>query len=217
MKPHCTFFSTGTTGINVFYTPDLDGGGSWFGQEYIEIIKKRYPARKFQHCLEWCSGPGFIGYSLLDHEICDTLGLMDVHAPAIEWAEETANHVPNRCRERVSTWTTGDISAIPASEKFDLVVANPPHFPFGVGDANSNRINADDGWKIHENFFTHIGQYLADDGIILLQENEAGSTIDTFRSMIESNGLKITDRFNSPNHYTPNNFTRIYYLEIVRA
>jgi len=43
---------------------NLDGGGSTFGQDFIPVLRAR-GMPKVQRTFEWCSGPGFIGFSLL--------------------------------------------------------------------------------------------------------------------------------------------------------
>jgi hypothetical protein len=56
-------------------------------------------------------------------------------------------------------------------------------------------------------------------GVILLQENQAGSLNreKDFEQDIIANGLQITDVFNSPKFYTPGEHTQIYYIEIKLA
>jgi spermidine synthase len=74
----------------------------------------------------------------------------------------------------------------------------------------------DQDWLAHQEFFKNIGQHLAPNGVILLQENQAGSLNreKDFAAYIESAGLEITDVFDSPSHYTPDHYTQIYYIEI---
>jgi hypothetical protein len=45
--------------------------------------------------------------------------------------------------------------------------------------------------QIHRNFFETVSDHLAEDGVIVLQENNRGSTVQTFRSMIEQSGFAI--------------------------
>ena len=42
--------------------------------------------------MEWCSGPGFIGYGMMACNICDRLTLLDKFEPAIKVAEKTASN-----------------------------------------------------------------------------------------------------------------------------
>jgi methylase of polypeptide subunit release factors len=206
----------GKLGLTVYHDSWMEGGGTWFGQEYVDVITTRYPDYNFNKCYEWCSGPGFIGFALLDHQLCQSLCVSDIYESAINKAvKATARQVP----ELVSAYHTGTLSDIPAHEMFDLVVANPPHFLECPGDDNYQRIAVDKNWQAHQNFFQHIAQHLTPNGIILLQENQAGSLNreKDFEQYINSNSLQITDVFDSPKFYTPNDHTQIYYIEIKLA
>lgn len=195
----------------------MDGGGTWFGTEYATILKSRY-GRYYPRCLEWCSGPGFIGFDLLDHGICDQLVCLDRYEPAVLHSIPTtvqANKLAN-----VRAYLGNDLGALPAPEKFDLVVANPPHYLECPGDANYQRLAVDPNWAAHSVFFQQIAAHLATDGMILLQENQAGSIRreDEWRGIIEANGLMIRDVFDSPKFYNqPGPWCQIYYIEIALA
>jgi hypothetical protein len=205
------FVCRGKKPITVFFTMDTNGGGSFFGQDYISIIQKKYPGRKFPKVFEWCSGPGFIGFSILSHGLCDKLCLNDLYNPALELAELTAQHPENNCDGLVSIYLLKDISLLPTHEMFDLVVSNPPHYVKNISRlVNSNRLSTDIEWKSHKNFFSNIKSHLNPDGIILLQENYEGSSADDFAPFIKDAGLQITDCFRSSG--TGND--PIYYLEI---
>jgi methylase of polypeptide subunit release factors len=206
-----------TTGRKKFTVQDQswhNGGGPWFGQEYIDIIKQRYPDRKFDRCLEWCSGPGYIGYNILDHDLCNHLVLIDKFAEAIEFAQRTAAN----CPKLVTTYVTDTLSVLPESEQFDLIVANPPHYLECPGDDNYQRIAVDTNWAAHQDFYQHIGQHLLPQGLILIQENMAGSLggIKDFEPFIHSNGLQIIDWFTSPKYFDITGPTQIYYIEIAK-
>jgi len=206
-------FITSGSQIKVQHDSWMDGGGTWFGQEYIDIIKQRYPNREFERCYEWCSGPAFIGFGILANNLCKSLCASDIYPEAIERVEETIglHNLVN-----VSAYATGTVSGLPEHEKFDLVVANPPHFLACPGNDNYQRIAVDQNWAAHQEFFANIGQHMLPNGIILLQENQAGSLNreKDFESFIAAAGLEITDVFDSPNHYTPDHYTQIYYIEI---
>jgi methylase of polypeptide subunit release factors len=202
-------------GIQVYYDSWMDGGGTWFGQDYIDIIRDRYPDRTFNRCYEWCSGPGYIGFSILGANLAQGLTLSDCYESAIvDAVATTVRH--NRLQDCVSAYVGSSLAVLPAHEQFDLVVANPPHYLECPGDDNYQRIAVDINWQAHQDFFAHIGQHLTDDGIVLLQENHAGSLngAEDFRPFIEQNNLKITDCFRSTKYYDANGPTQIYYIEI---
>jgi methylase of polypeptide subunit release factors len=208
--------TTGKHGINVYYDSWMDGGGMWFGQDYIEVIANRYPHRVFDHCYEWCSGPGFIGFGLLDHGICNGVCLSDIYTPAIDRVKETIMKLPEPLQNRASAYATSSVAGLPIIKQFDLVVANPPHFLTCPGDDTIQRIKVDQNWAAHQDFFVNIKQHLMPNGVILLQENQAGSIAreKEFEGDIQSAGLRITAVFNSKHYYTPNDHTQIYYIEI---
>lgn len=213
------FETVGTNPITVLYLPETDGGGTWFGQEYVEIIQQRYPNRKFNHCYEWCAGPGFIGFALLANNICENLLLSDIYDPAVELSKETARRAG--VDNRVNSLLFRDLSLLPLTYQFDLIVANPPHEPFGTPIIHTvdhgGRIEADPGWASHKNFFKHIGANLTNDGVILLQENAFRGPIEELRPIIESAGLRVQNVFNSPKFYKPTTECQIYYIEIVNS
>ena len=111
-------------GIKVYYSEELDGGGASFGQDYLDFISKNFPPQ--QRIFEWCSGPGFIGFSLLAKGLCDTLCLADVNPLAVEACQKTIRL--NRLEEKAKVYLSDNLKDIPLFEKWDLVVANPPHF-----------------------------------------------------------------------------------------
>lgn len=207
------FITTGPTQYRVAHDSWMDGGGTWFGQEYVSIIQQRYPGRVFERCYEWCAGPAFIGFNILDHGLCKSLCVSDIYSDAIDRVKETAKVNSIEC---VGAYATGTVAGLPDREMFDLVVANPPHFLSCPGDDNYQRIAVDNDWVAHREFFENIGQHLLPGGIILLQENQAGSLNreKDFEQFIRAAGLKITAVIDSPSYYTPNHHTQIYYIEI---
>lgn len=208
-----TYVTEGLNNYTVFWDNQFNGGGMLFGPEYPKIIKELYPNRVFENCMEWCSGPGFIGYNILDHGLAKNLLLVDVHKPALDYAEKTKVH---NGLTNVNIVEAGNISMLPSNIKVDLVVANPPHYDrVGHSDQDENRISNDLGWKIHETFYSSIANYLTDDGIILIQENEDGSKPEYFYEMISNNNLMVRQVIKSKEYYNvaPN---LIYYMEIVK-
>lgn len=242
--PNLTFQTSGNHNISVCYTNECDGGGTVFGIKYVDVIKKKYPNRTFDNCLDWCSGPGFIGFNLLDHNICKELHLIDHYQPAIDYAKNTINSLPSKFKDSVKVYQIDDLKFLPGHVMFDLVVANAPHFQaeltpkiqllnrlyvdqltvedkrtllekFPVMDnKNFNRIAVDSEWRARKNFYQTIKSHLLPNGVILMQENAAGSTVEDFESMIDLSGLEITDVFfdNDYGNFIPT--IKIYYIEI---
>jgi methylase of polypeptide subunit release factors len=206
------FAIPGRPNFRVSHDSAEDGGGTWFGQEYVSQLQ-RYP-RVFGRCLEWCSGPGFIGFALLAHGICRDLVLMDRYAPSATSVAETVRN--NHCGDRARFYCLDRMAAMPHHERFDLVVANPPHYLTCPGDDNYQRIAVDRDWQAHAEFYSHIRHYLNPDAVILMQENQAGSLLGPaeFLPMIERNGLNLTGYWTSPQYFDRAGPAQIYYMEI---
>ena len=67
-------------------------------------------------------------------------------------------------------------------------VSNPPHFiDSGIGQLRYH----DPDWRVHRGFFGRIARHLKPGGVVVLQENNAGSTPATFAPMIAEAGLKL--------------------------
>jgi len=195
-------------GVRVHYMHHLDGGGYAFGQEYIPYLRNRgmpVQARTF----EWCAGPGFIGFSLLGCGLTETLCLADINPEAVAACGRTIRD--NALATRAAVYLSDNLASIPASEKWDLVVGNPPHYPDEyVGNLRAH----DPDWRIHRAFFSQVGTHLKPGGVIVLQENSQGSTAETFGDMISQAGLEIVFTEFGPKRRTP--YGHIYYIGIVR-
>jgi predicted RNA methylase len=196
-------------GIEIQYKKHLDGGGTWFGQGFIPFLQSR-GMPKLQRAFEWCAGPGFIGFSMLGHGLCDTLCRADINPQAVEACRRTV--AANALAGRVSVYLSDNLKSIPPSELWNLVVANPPHF---ADDYLENIRFHDPAWRIHSGFFADVGRHLQPSGVVVLQENTAGSTVETFRPMIEQAGLAIVFVQGEQPQRTPDH--RFYYIGIMRA
>jgi len=208
-----------TKGPNKFKVYDewgLDGGGRSWGSQFPLLYKNLNPDRIFNRCLDWCSGPGYCGFEMMDWGLCETLALMDLHDRAIEYANKTIQK--NNVQDKVVAYNLDRISLLPAHERFDLVIGNPPHSA-GINpdlDDDQTRILSDVGWRSHEEFFDSIGNYLTDDGVIWLCENgsKGAGPVEIFEPMIRYNKFRIKNNVLASDYdeiYRP-----YYYLEIVR-
>lgn len=195
--------------IRVSYKRHLDGGGSTFGQNYIPLLRDWGMPRQAR-AFEWCSGPGFIGFSLLAHGLCDALCLADINPEAVSACRRTV--AENRLTNKVCVYQSDNLENIPSSECWDLVVGNPPHFDWSP-ESGDVRV-CDPGWNIHRGFFGSIGRFLKPNGVILLQENNRGSTAATFSRMIEEFGFTTVLVDGCEPRLTP--YTRHYYVGVMR-
>lgn len=192
----------------------LDGAGSYMKGPFADYVAQL--GRPFVSAFEWCSGIGEIGMHLLGKGLCDRLCLSDINPAAIDVARQIVRR--EGMEGRVDLFVGDNLSALPPSMMFDLVVANPPNYfnvqrahPFGQVYADDLRPN-DRGWALHERFYADIGRHLLPDAVMLIEEVEpykcevfidhpsgyAGPydvrdevPLDTFTRMTEKNGLKI--------------------------
>jgi 16S rRNA G966 N2-methylase RsmD len=156
--------------ITVYYEKHLDGGGRGIGQGFIPFLQSRGMPKQ-RRVFEWCAGPGFIGFSLLAHNLCETLCLADINPEAVAACRRSIE--ANRLADCVSVYHSDNLKSIPASERWDLVVSNPPHF-VGATDEYSGDLRAHDPeWSVHREFFATVKPFLSPGGVIILQENDA--------------------------------------------
>jgi predicted RNA methylase len=195
-------------GIRVNYMHHLVGGGYDFGQEYIPYLRNRGMPRQAR-TFEWCAGPAFIGFSMLGAGLTESLCLADINPEAVAVCRRTIKD--NALSSRVDVYVSDNLASISASEHWDLVVGNPPHYP----DEFIGQLRAHDpDWRIHRTFFAQVGAHLKSGGVIVLQENSQGSTAETFGDMISQAGLEIIFVEFGPRRRTPHG--HIYYIGIMR-
>ncbi len=178
--------------IEVSWLSELDGGGRSFGQAYLQVVKEMFG--KVGRAYEFCSGPAFIGFSLLAEGLCESLCLSDINPKAVAAVQDTINR--HGLQDRVQVYLSDGLSAIPASEKWDLVVSNPPHFEVSTEEEYTSNIRLNDQhWRIHEEFYANVEPHLTERGSILMQENHLGSEASTFAHMVAGAGLETIDSF----------------------
>jgi hypothetical protein len=195
-------------GIEVFFTEELDGGGARYGQDYVEFVRAHLGARR--RTFEWCSGPGFIGFSLLGHGLADTVCLADVNPVAIDACRRTIEH--NALTDRVTIYLSDGLHDIPAHERWDLVVGNPPHVGHREPVPEIRRpdiIFRDPEWRLHRDFYASVGAHVEHQSDIVIQENLRFSRPETFEAMLDAGGLELVD---APVCSTPPGNTLYYYV-----
>ena len=186
-------FQTVTYGdrIVVSYTPELDGGGNRYGQDYARVVRKLFG--RVDSLMEWCAGPGFIGFSLMASDLCEELTLADVNPAAVEACRVTVNR--NGLESRVRVHLSDNLKTVPRHAPWDLVVGNPPHS--GSSEVvprlqhRARFLYMDAGWAIHRRFYQTIRHHLHEGSSVLVQENSTFSSVDDFRDMVRDGGLEI--------------------------
>lgn len=171
--------------ITVFWRAELDGGGRGFGQDFVPVVESVVGVA--DRVLELCSGPGFIGFSLLAAGRCRYLALADINPAAVSVANRTVAH--NGLYDRTAVYLSDALDGVPSTERFDLIIANPPHFEISPPEGPS-LLTDDPQWQLHRRLYQSMAKFLAPGGTILFQENSEGSTPETFLPMIEAGGLQ---------------------------
>lgn len=187
--------------ISVYFEPDLDGGGSSFGQEFIQVVRARVGI--CQHIFEFCAGPGFIGFSLLAQGLCKKLTLADINPKAISACQETIRL--NGLKDCCSVYLSDVFDSIPGTERWDLIVGNPPHWPQPRPFDHDLR-KYDPELEIHRRFFKQAGRFLNPGGTLLLQENSNATTAGNFECMITDGGFRLVEVFKATES------SRFYFL-----
>jgi 16S rRNA G966 N2-methylase RsmD len=197
-----SYYKVNYRGVCVSYLPALDGGGMTFGQQYVDVIRSR--VGRVGHVFEYCAGPGFIGFSLLAHGLCDRLTLADINPEAVDAVRTTI--ADNRLQDRVKVYESDCLSQIPDSERWDLVVSNPPHFDGSHQEYKDAIRLVDPGWVIHKNFYRDVKKFLNPGASIIFQENAHATRREDFEQMIRENGLKLVDVFGHTGQPKPQPF-----------
>lgn len=200
------YTTSGSKKYTITYSEGMDaGGGNVSSQVFVDYIKSKYKNRKFKNCLDWCSGPGFIGFELLDNNLCKNLFLLDSYPPNIKCAKNT---IESHSIANAKTLTCNRLKYLKTNNKFDLIVGVPPWSASKiVNDHNFFVYGFDENWTTHKNFFDDVSEYLTDDGIIILGEGTKFTNIDTFKNMF-SNKLQVN------NVEYLSEYSGIYFIEL---
>jgi predicted RNA methylase len=184
--------------IEVSYLISLNGGGIVLAHEFVRIVSQKIG--KVHHVFEFCSGPGFIGFSLLANNLCDKVTLADINPDAIEAIKETIRN--NHLEDKVTVYQSDCLDSIPENEQWDLVVGNPP---WDLSARNQKDIMVSDkNARIHQKFCQDIKKFLKPNGSILFVEGAEYAYVNQFKEIIERNGLKWI------NYFEPISLSRLF-------
>ena len=81
---------------------------------------------------------------------------------------------------------------IPPTEKWDLVVANPPLL-LSEGANSINMLDYDGSGTLQNRFYASVKQFLNPGGLVLMLYKRGESNPDDFRPTIEAGGGRIVD------------------------
>lgn len=179
--------------LEVVYTSHLDGGGRDFGQLLVKFVEERIGYA--ERLLEWCCGPGFIGFSSLARGLCGELTLADINEEATMVCRKTVRE--NQLDNSVTVLESDCFDSVTPEMRWDLVVGNPPHRggPYIEPRLGPSILYIDRDWNSHRKFFGQVSDHLNPGGNVLLIESRGWSTADEFRKMAEGNGLEWVGEF----------------------
>lgn len=190
------------SGIYLNYPSELDGGGLELKSDFLNIIQKDIK-RVYKHGYEWCSGFGAIGFELFGNKVCESIHFSDRFALAIENNINTAKR--NNITDRVFTYLSDNVKDLPVSNLFDLVVGNGP-CDFDLNEYTKSRLksencqsveeiktwdrevrlNVDDKFKTHREFFSNIALKITKDADLLIIVNSNRHDL-VYNSLNENN------------------------------
>lgn len=184
MNKHHQGFSHLTNGQFIYHPWYLDGGGNNYRYYFIDVLKKLRKS-KYNHAFEWCCGHSIIGFETLVQGYADHLTISDYFDFAVNVSLENAERLGYK--DRVTGYITPAISKIPKTEKWDLVISNPPNTfssdsivneGLKLGKTQSHidlecRITVDNDYEAHREFFQNIKNYLTDGADILLTMHQS--------------------------------------------
>lgn len=196
-----------SSGLKLHFSILLDGGGVKCSQDIVETVKQLSGKKTYKNTLEWCAGMGALGFDLLGHNLTERAAFLEY----IPFAEPTIikNALENELLERIKVYISSVVSSLPEEEKFDLVVANPPHvsdfFEFLKNSKAQNshpdaflssaRMCVDHKFSTHKEFFKNIRKYLTDDADVLLIENHDNQI---FKQWAYEGGMKHINSYKMP-------------------
>jgi UDPglucose 6-dehydrogenase len=197
-----------SSGLFISFSHLLDGGGASCSEDIVNVIKQIKP-EGYDNTLEWCSGMGAIGFDILGHKLSKRVVFQDKIPFAEDCIIKNAMNNDLLIAGKVKFVLANRIGGLPEREKFDLVVANPPHvsdyFEFLKNSQMQNssfkaflssaRMCVDHGYGAHKEFFMNIKKYLNDDADILLVENHENPM---FKHWAYQNGLYFVDAYKLP-------------------
>lgn len=196
-----------SSGLQLHYQDHLDDGTMLFRSSILKVLKE-HGKEQYYRGLDWSSGTGCLGFEILGFDFVKHMTFVDYYDKAIEHCIKTAEI--NEIVDKVSAVSSSRIYGIPSSDKWDLVISNPPHswnleesretlresghFSSDRDIENRCRILVDDGMEQHKDFFSEIRSRLTDSADIFIIEHDLSKTED-FKDMADKGGLYFVDMY----------------------
>lgn len=161
--------------------------------------------------LDMCCGVGIIGltmYTTLRKSLAiKGAAFADINIFNLNSLQKTltANDLAKLVDDEIHVWLTNGLSNIPAGERFDIIVSNPPHFFSKAFREQGSPLSPhvlgtfDAGWDFHKAFYANCQDYLSESGEIWFLENGEGASESDLLPFIESNkALKYITKIDEP-------------------
>lgn len=111
----------------------------------------------------------------------------DVSVAALQCAEKNAKN--NQCADKIKFIQSNLFENIPAGDKFETIIFNPPYLPTEAGEAEDEQSVAwnggRDGRTILDAFLQQFSNFLAPNGLLLLVQSSLNSPEKTMNKFQE--------------------------------
>ena len=137
---------------------------------FLDYLMKNV-VRSGDDVIDLCSGSGAVGISLLNEANIRSLSLLDLNYQAIRSQKATIS--VNKL-QGVKCWLSDGFENVPLTEKFDVILANPP--------VDSNRptltleglAGGDPEFNFHKKVFSVAHNYIKKEGMIIFCHGKVG-------------------------------------------
>jgi len=180
--------------------------GEMIAEGAIRMIQEKH--LKELRILDICCGVGVIGLTIflnLEKNIdFKNVAFSDINIFNLQSLRKTLQK-NNIRKKQFSIYLSDSLMHIPTSEKFDIIVSNPPHFAGGAHPKSRPTTLADElgaydpDWGFHQSFYRQCHNYLTEKGEIWFLENSSASSEEAFLPFIKANDqLTYIETFKEP-------------------
>ena len=184
---------------------EFGGGGELIKHFLVDELSER--VGKQEKVLELCAGPGFIGLHMLETGFCEEIHLSDFNMHALPKGTKAKTIVSDGFKN--------------ISEKYDLIVCNPPWFDHKTyffeierPTGRSLLLFTDEKWRLHKHIFITASEYLNEGGYLVLNDCKFSTHPENFGNLWKN--LELIESFNYSNITQPNIMTILSYTAIYR-
>mgnify|MGYP000491162458 CR=1 FL=1 len=168
---------------HVYYNKYHNGGG----KDLIDTFLRDYKLPKFNSVMEFCSGPGFMGYYLM-HKY----NLPEVHLVDINSEVKPAIDLTNQENDWNGIFYLSDALENYNGPKVDFIITNPPHCTdleqFNKctnNKKNQKNILLDQDLDMHKKFANKLNKVLNKGGHLMLIENKVYIPVGVLDNLFE--------------------------------